>query len=268
MTNHGGQRDWGETNVSEGKTVHTQRHLSPQRSDHKDFIVENECLFFSECFKSIHGGCIQMLVGSWAVYMRAQFTLHVLYSSVLFSPQFILFFWNIETQRQILNWLEKEKIWNDKELLLIYRWDDVKHTCLSWNNTHVDALKVKRELRFYIHQMAIGLIQAVWSECSIKRKVLGGERWNMTRVWGTSPTYPRPCSRLNHLAWQTVTLQTSSDGQGSRVQLWAACMHADMQQCTGQMQTRCTRCVLAFTCLVFFFFFRRYKQKTLLRLPL
>lgn len=67
MNDNGRQRGWGETNVSEGNTVHMQNHLS----HHKDLIVKNERLFFSDGFKSIHGCCIQMLAVLWAVYMRA-----------------------------------------------------------------------------------------------------------------------------------------------------------------------------------------------------
>lgn len=80
MTDNGGQwgieenvngcmvcKDWVETNLSEGNTVHMQNHLS----HHNDLIIENEHLFFSDGFKSIHGCCIQMLAVLQAVYIGA-----------------------------------------------------------------------------------------------------------------------------------------------------------------------------------------------------
>lgn len=59
-------KDWGETNVSEGNTVHMQNHLS----HHNNLIVENEPLFFSDGFKSFHSCCIHTLAVLWAVYIR------------------------------------------------------------------------------------------------------------------------------------------------------------------------------------------------------
>lgn len=61
--------------------------------------------------------------------------------------------------------MRKGHILNCKESSLMYSigWDDdVKHACLSCDNTDVDdALKIKRGLHFSDNQMVIGLIQKV-----------------------------------------------------------------------------------------------------------
>lgn len=65
------------------------------------------------------------------------------------------------------NWKFTRRVYtlNCKESSLTYsigRDDDVKHACLSCDNTDVDdALKIKRGLRFSDNQMVIGLVQKV-----------------------------------------------------------------------------------------------------------
>lgn len=125
-------KDWSETNISEGNTVHMQNHLS----HHNDLIVKHELLFFSDGFKSIHSTCC--VVGF--VYQSIIYPAHASLISPLLTTVDPFLFRNTETQWQIRTAREKEKILNRKESLLIYRGDyGVKHACLSRGNTLVDA---------------------------------------------------------------------------------------------------------------------------------
>lgn len=125
---------WVKVILSTCKTTSNARVTS-------DVIVENELLFFSDGFKSIRGCCVQRL---------AVLEHNLPCTSVLFAPQLIPFYFEIQKHN---DWLEthkkKEKILNRKESLL-HRWDDdVKHARLSCFNTFADALKVKRGLTFF-----------------------------------------------------------------------------------------------------------------------
>lgn len=95
MTDNDRQQVWAETIVSEGSTVHMQNHPI----HHNDVIVENELLFFSNGFKSIHGCCIQILTVVWAVYFKASFPpAHASLISPFFTTVDLFSFRNREKQ--------------------------------------------------------------------------------------------------------------------------------------------------------------------------